>query len=185
MRRSLKYLYQEVNIIDVFAAISVLALASIFEFAFHELPCPLCVLQRAGFFLIAIGFLMNLKFGAKPSHYALATLAAVYTGCVSARQVLLHIAPNTGNYGPPLLGLHLYTWTFLASVAFVLWISFQLMYEKQFHKRRFMLPINRWLKIAIHLTFIAIIALSVIDLISVLMECGFNACPESPSHYLY
>src|SRR3990167_4530814 len=184
MLRSLKHLYQEVNIIDVFAAISVLALASLFEFAFHELPCPLCLLQRAGFFLIASGFLMNLKFGAKPSHYALSTLAAVYTGCVSARQVLLHIVPNTGSYGPPFLGLHLYTWTFLASVAFVLWISFQLMYERQFHQRRFMLTINGWLKTAIYITFIAILVLAVIDLTSVFMECGFHACPEEPTHYL-
>ena len=37
----------------------------------------------------------------------------------SGRQVLLHIAPGDPGYGTTLLGLHFYTWSFIAFVALI------------------------------------------------------------------
>ena len=79
----------------------------------HELPCPLCLLQRILFAVLAVGPILNMRFGPRPSHYALSLLAAVAGFVVSTRQVLLHIMPGDAGYGSALLGYHYYTWALI------------------------------------------------------------------------
>lgn len=91
----------------------VLVLAFAFQFALHELPCPLCILQRIAFALCGLGFVLNLRFGVQPNHYGLILLSALFGLAVSGRQILLHIVPGTGSYGSAILGLHFYSWAFI------------------------------------------------------------------------
>ena len=101
---------------------TILLVAFGLQFGLKELPCPVCNLQRVAFVLCGFGFLLNLRFGAQPLHYALTLLGALFGLAVSGRQVLLHIVPGGSAYGSPLLGLHLYTWSlilFLAVIAAV------------------------------------------------------------------
>jgi disulfide bond formation protein DsbB len=72
-------------------------------------PCPICILQRAGFIAAGFGLALNLMFGPRPSHYSLAILGAMVGGIMSANQVLRYIVPGTGFYGNAIFGLHLYT----------------------------------------------------------------------------
>jgi len=111
------------NWLAVLAMVLVLLVAFVLQFARHELPCPLCILQRVAFVLCGFGFLLNLRFGAQPAHYGVAILGALFGLAVSGRQVLLHIVPGDTGYGPPLLGLHLYSWTFVFFAATVLGIA--------------------------------------------------------------
>jgi hypothetical protein len=67
-------------------------------------------LQRAALRPAEIGFLLNVRFGVAPAHYGVAILSAIGAGFASVRQVFGHIAPGTGSYGSPFLGLHFYTW---------------------------------------------------------------------------
>ncbi|EOG2476967.1 TPA: disulfide bond formation protein B [Serratia marcescens] len=69
------------------------------------MPCPLCQLQRVGLVAIGLGFMMNLRWGVRPSHYGV-----VLTGAVATRQVLLHVLPGDPGFGSAFLGLHFYTW---------------------------------------------------------------------------
>ena len=87
-----------------------LAAAFAAQLLLHELPCPLCLLQRILFAMLAIGPILNIRLGPRPSHYALSLLAAVAGGRLSTRQVLLHIMPGDAGYGTALLGYHYYTW---------------------------------------------------------------------------
>ena len=87
------------------------------QLALGELPCPLCLLQRIQFAMLAIGPILNLRFGPRPSHYALSLLAAVAGAAFAARQVLLHILPGDPGYGSALLGYHYYTWAFIGFAA--------------------------------------------------------------------
>src|SRR5580698_8453161 len=96
-----------------------LSLAFFFQIVMNELPCLLCILQRIGFLATAFGFLMNLRFGLRPSHYAMALTGALFTSFVALRQIALHVVPGTGTYGQPVLGMHLYTWSFLISMLIV------------------------------------------------------------------
>ncbi|MEY8701523.1 disulfide bond formation protein B, partial [Francisella philomiragia] len=48
-----------------------------FQFVMGEIPCPLCLMQRLGLLAIGFGFLLNMHYHVRPSHYALSLLAAV------------------------------------------------------------------------------------------------------------
>jgi disulfide bond formation protein DsbB len=94
------------NALGVFAISAVLIFAFADQLGLHELPCPLCILQRAGFVVAGFGLLLNLRFGPRPSHYAVVIIGALAGAAVSGRQILIHIVPDTGSYGSPLFGLH-------------------------------------------------------------------------------
>ena len=48
------------NLIDLMGVFVVSAAAIIIQLFFHELPCPLCLLQRIGLMAIAYGYVINL-----------------------------------------------------------------------------------------------------------------------------
>jgi disulfide bond formation protein DsbB len=87
------------------------------------LPCPLCLLQRAGFIAIGMGFLFNMRLGERASHYAMILIASLVTGFISIRQVSLHLAPGDPGYGSTLFGLHFYTWALIAAVGIVCYVA--------------------------------------------------------------
>lgn len=168
------------NIMDLAAVALILTFAFLFQFLLGELPCPLCLLQRVGFLIIGIGFLANLRFGFRPSHYVLSLLGALFTAMVALRQITLHIVPGTGSYGDAILGFHLYTWSFIASMAIILWISFILALDRQFFQT---LPQKSWTKWLTHILFAFMIMLAIGNFISVLIECGITQCPDNPEVY--
>lgn len=98
-----------------------LALAAAFAMQFlrHELPCPLCQLQRVAIVLCGFGFVLNLRLGPQPAHYGLVLISALFGLVVSGRQVLLHIVPGSGSYGSAVFGLHLYSWGVLLFLAVI------------------------------------------------------------------
>jgi disulfide bond formation protein DsbB len=51
------------NALGLIAVDTVLALAFIDQLWFRDLPCPLCILQRAGFAAAGFGLALNLLFG--------------------------------------------------------------------------------------------------------------------------
>jgi disulfide bond formation protein DsbB len=94
------------NALSLYALALVLAAAFAAQLLLHELPCPLCLLQRIQFAMLAIGPILNVRWGPRPSHYALSLLAAVVGMAFSTRQILLHIMPGDAGYGSALLGYH-------------------------------------------------------------------------------
>ena len=106
-QREIAYILNIVSLAGI-TAISLAAIA--IQFLLNELPCPLCLLQRAGILAIGIGYLMNLMLGCKSRYIALSTFAAIFTMFFAIRQVLLHITPNSTGYGDIILGAHMYSW---------------------------------------------------------------------------
>ena len=171
-----------INIFDLVGICLVLLAAFVFQVVLHELPCPLCLLQRLGLLGIAFGVLLNLRFGARTSHYALSCLSAIFMGIVAVRQMFLHIAPGDPGYGSAFLGYHMYTWCAIIAVAFVLFTMLVLMIEKQFTTLAVKVPIveRHLAKIFIGL----IVLLAIFNFATVLFECGLKECPENPVKYL-
>src|SRR5437870_11062451 len=101
------------NALGLYAVGLVLAAAFAAQLLLHELPCPLCLLQRIQFAMLAVGPILNIRFGARPSHYAVSLLTAVAGAAFAARQMLLHVMPGDPGYGSALLGYHYYTWAFI------------------------------------------------------------------------
>jgi len=170
------------NIVELSGVILVLALAFVFQMLLHELPCPLCLLQRLGFFGIALGFLLNLRFGFKPSHYAIVILSAIFTSFVALRQILLHIVPGTGAYGDAIFGLHFYTWSYIVSMIIIVFTVLIMSVDRQYKKIR---ERNRLFFWTTHTLFSITALLILLNVVAVLFECGLQWCPENPTHYLW
>ena len=121
---------------------AILGLAFAWQFAYDELPCPLCLLQRVAFMLAGVGLLLNLRLGPSPMHYAM-TIAASLGGMVaSGRQVLLHIAPGDAGYGTPFLGLHFYTWAFIAFGALIVFCVLMLSVDRKWGDNMLKRPVS-------------------------------------------
>jgi len=169
------------NAIELSGVALVLFMALSFQFIFKELPCPLCLLQRVGFFCVAFGFLMNLRFGLRPSHYAIIILSALFTSFVALRQIALHVVPGTGAYGDPIFGFHLYTWSFIVSMLIIIATALMMGVDRQYYPVKTVNGRYRWI---VHALFAALVILLGANIISVYFECGFAQCPENPTQYI-
>lgn len=168
------------NALGLIAIGTVLTMAFIDQVWFGELPCPLCILQRAGLIAAGCGIALNIVFGPKPSHYGIAIIGAIASAAISMRQVLLHIVPGTGFYGPPVWGLHLYTWAFLFAVAIVLGSGFMLLFDRQFSQVQGGSARLKGLSLLAILLFLVLIVANVFSTIAL---CGTGLCPDNPEDY--
>jgi disulfide bond formation protein DsbB len=166
-------------------ALALLGVCGVLLFAFYwqivrgELPCPLCLLQRAAFLAAGLGLLLNVRFGASESHYGIVIVSALAGAAFATRQILLHIVPGTGAYGSAVLGYHLYT---LALVGFVVLIAFagvMLFIEAQFVEGVHALRPTAGAQ-ALGWLFVLIV---LANAVSTLLECGFGPCPDNPTGY--
>lgn len=169
------------NLIEFAGALIVLLLTFAMQFIYKELPCPLCLLQRLGFLMIAYGLMLNFRFGFRPSHYCIVLLSALFTSFVSLRQIALHVIPGTGAYGSAIFGLHLYTWSFILSMAFVLGTTCVLGIDRQYLDTTRM---PRGMRSITHMLAILLGVLIVANIVSIWMECGFQECPDNPVGYV-
>jgi disulfide bond formation protein DsbB len=120
------------NALGLYAIALVLAAAFAAQLLLHELPCPLCLLQRIQFALLAIGPILNVRWGPRPSHYALSMFAAAAGAVFSTRQVLLHIMPGDAGYGTALFGYHYYTWALIGFATAIALLAEMLLFDRQF-----------------------------------------------------
>jgi disulfide bond formation protein DsbB len=169
------------NALSLYAVALVLAVAFAAQLVLQELPCPLCLLQRIQFAVLAIGPILNVRFGPRPSHYALSLLAAMAGAAFSARQVLLHILPGDAGYGTALFGYHYYTWALIAFAAAIVLLAAILLFDRQFEEDKAVLPAtgSAFAQAAVWL----VIALTAANVVTTLLECGFGACADNPLVY--
>jgi len=169
------------NALALMAVDTVLALAFVDQLWFSDLPCPLCILQRAGLTAAGFGLVLNVIFGPKPSHYGVTILGAAVGGAVSMRQILDHIVPGTGSYGNAIFGLHLYTWAFIAFVLMIIGSAIMLLDDRQFSRAEPLSSRLRPLPVTAVATFIL---LAIGNVVSTVLLCGGGFCPETPGGYL-
>lgn len=163
----------------------ILGSAFYFQWAKHELPCPLCLLQRLGLLLAGFGFYFNLRLKTVYSHYSLVIFSAILTSAIATRQILLHIAPGDPGYGSMLFGLHFYTWSLISSV-FVMLIVVGIIILNDLSRELYMFaalrPMIRPLEKIICVLFALII---LANLIFAFLECGTGGCPDNPTSYFF
>ena len=173
--------------IEVLGICLIIVAAFGFQLLMGELPCPLCLLQRLGLLGIAFGFLLNMRYHVRPSHYALSLLAALFTAFVSLRQISLHVTTPEG-FGPAIMGFHMYTWVFIISMIAVIYIavvmSFPRQYEIKQNDSEYAEARSKKIRIFTHVAF-ALLALVVFaNLASTFVECGLTECPDDPTAYV-
>ncbi|WP_019907042.1 disulfide bond formation protein B [Methylobacterium sp. 77] len=179
----------------------ILLVAFWYQIVLGELPCPLCVLQRAAFTAAGLGLVLNICDRPRPSHYAIVILSAVIGGAISARQTALHIAPGTGTYGEALFGLHFYVWALIAFVGIIVGIAILCLWDAQFAPeppaRRAepvfvlgqtmvtettSLPGARAGAFGLATVFL-FLAVALANAGSTFAECGLGLCPDNPVSY--
>jgi len=167
------------NAIGLYALALLLAAAFAAQFMLHELPCPLCLLQRILFATLAVGPILNIRFGPRPSHYAASLFAAVAGAVVSTRQVLLHIMPGDLGYGSALLGYHYYSWALAGFIAAIVLLAAILLFDRQFEDDATNAVPGAFAISAVWL----VVGLTALNAVSTLLECGFGACADNPTVY--
>jgi disulfide bond formation protein DsbB len=169
------------NALSLYALALVLAAAFAAQLLLHELPCPLCLLQRIQFAMLAIGPILNVRWGPRPSHYALSLLAAVVGMAFSTRQILLHIMPGDAGFGTALLGYHYYTLALIGFAAAIVLLAIVLLFDRQFEQAAATHPLAPG-ALAVAAVWL-VIGLTALNVVSTLLECGFGACAENPLVY--
>ena len=174
----------------LFAYIGVLSGAMFFfQFAMNELPCPLCITQRMGMMISSLGavyvLVQSLRGTLSASGFmtglGFSILGALLGAFMSARQILLHIAPGDPGYGTAILGLHLYTWALVSFVVVLVFAGILLVFGTEFMPIAPVSPAARTLVWIIIWAFVATVA---INLVVVFIEEGFNLyLPDNPVRY--
>lgn len=177
-------LSRQLNTLGLFGISAMLLYAFADQLVGHELPCPLCLLQRVGLIIAGFGLALNVRFGPRPSHYALTMLGALAGAVVAGRQTLLHIVPGTGSYGAALFGLHFYTWAFVAFALILAASAVMLLFDRQFADSQAATPqapqrFSGMGRVAVAL----LLAVALGNAVSTVLECGGGICPADPVGY--
>lgn len=155
----------------------ILSIAFIDQFYHSDIPCPLCLLQRASFVAVGLCLTMNLKLGIKTNHYGLMVFSALLGLALALRQFFLHLSPNNPNYGHLFWGINFFTWSLIAFSAILGFNGVALLLEDGFIHHQ---PTRHgWINPLIIIFLILILA----NGISTFIQCGFSVCPDNPVRY--
>ncbi|TAJ89046.1 MAG: disulfide bond formation protein B [Reyranella sp.] len=107
---------------------AILTAAMVMQFAFAEIPCPLCLLQRVAMFGCCFGLLHQLRTHESERGGGIALLFALLLLVIAARQTLLDIVPRPGHtyIGTAVLGVHMPVWSAVTGVALLLALALRL-----------------------------------------------------------
>jgi disulfide bond formation protein DsbB len=94
---------RELNTVWIFGLAAVLISGSLYQFIMHERPCSFCLLQRLAMLSIAIGPMLNLRFGFSPFHYAVSLCGVAFGTFVCLKHLSMYMTD-------------LYTWAFFTFV---------------------------------------------------------------------
>ncbi len=162
------------------AVICTILLAAMgFQYLRGELPCPLCLIERAAMFGICFGILLQLRSGFSYQNTGFSLLSALFLLIVSTRQTLLDIYPRPGHayVGSAIFGIHMPVWSILIALALLIGFALKLAVlggdrHLQEHPAESFAPIARATSILGPL----VIALCAVNLISVVVQCGLGQC---------
>ena len=98
-----------------------LTAATVMQYAYGELPCPLCLLQRVAMLGVCFGLMQNFRNGFSDRNLGYSLLFSVFLLVVAVRQTVLDIYPRPGHefVGSAVLGLHMPVWSILIAVALI------------------------------------------------------------------
>lgn len=172
----LNYLY----LLAMMAVIAgILTAAMTLQYAKGELPCPLCLLQRVALFGVCFGIMQNFRHGFSYQNTGYSLMFAILLLVVSVRQTLLDIYPRPGHeyIGSAVFGLHMPVWSVLIALALLTAYALKLAvlggdeYLRKADPKSFPL-IDTIAKIL----SLYVLAISLINLVSVIVQCGFGEC---------
>ena len=155
---------------------AVLTTAMVMQFAFGEIPCPLCLLQRVAMFGCCFGLLHQLRARESERGGGIALLFALLLLVIAARQTLLDIVPRPGHayIGTAVFGLHMPVWSVVIGVCLLLALALRL---TLFGAPRPLPPAGTPpLARAARLVEFYVVLLCALNFGAVVLQCGFDQC---------
>jgi disulfide bond formation protein DsbB len=158
---------------------SILTAAMTLQYVWGEIPCPLCLLERLALFGVCFGILQSLRNGFSYQNTGISLLFALLLLLVSVRQTLLDIYPRPGHayIGSAVLGLHMPVWSVIISFAILTAYALKLAVvgaeETLRDVRATAFP---WLSRIAGGLGLLVIALCLINFVSVILQCGLGEC---------
>lgn len=164
----------------VLTGMAILLLAAFYlQLFYHEIPCPLCLLQRVGYFGICLGIILNLRCHFSVRHEGWILLTTILLLIISVRQTLLDIYPRPGHeyIGSAIFGIHMPVWSIIVSVLLLLAyaLRFIILGEGEYLQKVKLSSYPLLNKLALFLIGIIVI-LCAINLVSVFLQCGLDSC---------
>jgi len=172
---ALNYLYLLLMLLVIAA---ILTAATAMQYIGGELPCPLCLLQRVGLFGVCFGIIATFRFGEQGRNTGLSLLFAIFLLVVSVRQSLLDIYPRPGHayIGSAVFGIHMPVWCVLIALSLLIAYAIKLALLDLREARAFTLAEFPTLARAARAVTAYVVLLCTINLVSVIVQCGFDAC---------
>jgi disulfide bond formation protein DsbB len=163
----------------MFVIAGILTAAMTLQYVNGELPCPLCLLERAAMLGVCFGIMLNFRRGFSYQNTGFSLLFAIVLLVISVRQSLLDIYPRPGHeyIGSAIFGIHMPVWSIIIALALLTAYAIKLAilggdeYLREADVSEF--PAIR--RIAGILS-IYVIAIGLINLVSVVLQCGLGEC---------
>jgi disulfide bond formation protein DsbB len=153
---------------------AVLTAAMVMQYAFGEIPCPLCLLQRYAMFGCCFGIVMQLRSVNSERGAGFGAFFALVLLVVSVRQTLLDLFPRPGHayIGSAVFGLHMPVWSVLIAVALLGGFAVRL---ALFGAPRSSTPPPLMRRLTQGLA-LYVVLLCAINFVSVIVQCGAGEC---------
>lgn len=155
---------------------AVLTTAMGFQYLANEIPCPLCLLQRVAMFGICIGIIQNFRIGYDVRNIGISLLWGLFLLLVSVRHVLLNIVARPGHAypGSAVFGMHMPVWSVVIAFLVLLVLAAVIaLLNVEYLRLRPPSAVLLWIG---NIVGLYVIVLALINLISVIVQCGIATC---------
>lgn len=179
MQRTLALLNYTYLVLVMFVIAGILTAAMTLQYTKGELPCPLCLLERFAMLGVCFGIMMNFRRGFSYQNTGFSLLSAIFLLVFSVRQSLLDIYPRPGHeyIGSPVFGIHLPVWSII--IALIILIAYAI--------KMAIIGGDEYLSAASVDKFPAlrriadilsayVVVICVVNLVSVVVQCGLGEC---------
>jgi disulfide bond formation protein DsbB len=155
---------------------AILTAAMVFQYAFGEIPCPLCLLQRFAMLGCCFGLIQQLRSNTSERGTGISLIFAILLLVISARQTLLDIFPRPGHeyIGSAIFGIHMPVWSVFIALALLLGFAVRLALfgGSRPAPEAVGSPIRRLAQGLV----IYVVVICAINLLSVVLQCGIGEC---------
>jgi disulfide bond formation protein DsbB len=161
------------------ALAGILTAAMAIQFIGQEIPCPLCLLERAAMLGCCFGLMQQLRSGGSQRGAGIGLIFSVLLLVISARQTLLDLFPRPGHayIGGAVFGVHMPVWSVFIAVALLLGFAVRLAFFGG--PRAAPEAEGATLRRLTHALGLYVIIISGINCLSVLLQCGLGECHTS------
>jgi disulfide bond formation protein DsbB len=157
---------------------AILSAAMVMQYAFGEIPCPLCLLQRFAMFGCCFGIALQLRSGTSERGTGISLIFTILLLVISVRQTLLDLFPRPDHeyVGSAIFGIHMPVWSVFIAVGLLLGFAIRLaLFGGPRSAPEMGSPVRRFAQgVVIYVVFIC-----AINFLSVVVQCGMGECHTS------